>query len=434
MISMRIFQKARDHLGERLSRAFALRGFDEAAYLSANPDVAAAVAAGVISSGRNHYLRFGRYEGRRLSRDMLYQLVDLPVNSVIAEIDSPGFTGRYPIIRNKELIPLSSLEAMEVSWKREVFNARKVRLIRLRNVFVAGEGIVLEESRRIYKDILTQQSHEQVHNAALMVDRAIMEGNFPRVRGRAVLAVKPGWHNYFHFLAEILPMCGISKSTLVSEGYKRTQFLMSGVSSQKMEEVKLRTTSLLDIAAEEIIPYGMVPTFVEELIVVLGLTEHGVYMSPLIFNYIDRLGMNIEPAPFEKLFVKRGSVGHRNFVNAAAVDKIMEARGYKVIAPEAYSFDDQVALFKGARTILGMAGAAMTNMCFSTPGSRVGIFYPDSMADTSFWFIAQHKNQELFDIRCRGSGPSKTHMPWDTDLEIGTEELADVFAEMERIP
>lgn len=39
--------------------------FDEAAYLAANPDVANAVAAGVVRSGRVHFQRFGRLEGRR---------------------------------------------------------------------------------------------------------------------------------------------------------------------------------------------------------------------------------------------------------------------------------------------------------------------------------------------------------------------------------
>ena len=39
-------------------------GFDEQAYLAANPDVAAAVAAGDYRSGREHYLLYGAKEGR----------------------------------------------------------------------------------------------------------------------------------------------------------------------------------------------------------------------------------------------------------------------------------------------------------------------------------------------------------------------------------
>lgn len=41
-------------------------GFDEAAYLAANPDVAAALATGAFGSGHQHYEQYGQFEGRRL--------------------------------------------------------------------------------------------------------------------------------------------------------------------------------------------------------------------------------------------------------------------------------------------------------------------------------------------------------------------------------
>ncbi|HEX5326319.1 MAG TPA: methyltransferase domain-containing protein [Acetobacteraceae bacterium] len=42
--------------------------FHEASYVAANPDVAAAVRSGQVSSGRSHFEHFGRAEGRRLRR------------------------------------------------------------------------------------------------------------------------------------------------------------------------------------------------------------------------------------------------------------------------------------------------------------------------------------------------------------------------------
>lgn len=39
--------------------------FDEACYLAANPDVAEAVRSGRLASGRAHFMKFGRVEGRR---------------------------------------------------------------------------------------------------------------------------------------------------------------------------------------------------------------------------------------------------------------------------------------------------------------------------------------------------------------------------------
>src|SRR5262245_797315 len=40
------------------------RDFDEEWYLGANPDVAAAVSSNMFRSGREHYVRHGRFEGR----------------------------------------------------------------------------------------------------------------------------------------------------------------------------------------------------------------------------------------------------------------------------------------------------------------------------------------------------------------------------------
>jgi hypothetical protein len=42
-------------------------GFNEAAYLAANPDVQQSIQSGQVSSGWEHYIQSGRYEGRPLS-------------------------------------------------------------------------------------------------------------------------------------------------------------------------------------------------------------------------------------------------------------------------------------------------------------------------------------------------------------------------------
>jgi Glycosyl transferase family 2 len=46
-----------------------VRGWPEQAYLKANPEVAAAISEGIIESGLEHYLRFGQFEGRFLGFD-----------------------------------------------------------------------------------------------------------------------------------------------------------------------------------------------------------------------------------------------------------------------------------------------------------------------------------------------------------------------------
>ena len=69
----------RSRLSNRARRR--LRRFDERAYLDANPDVAAAVAAGQFASGAQHYEMTGRAEGRGFVRvpsrnEIVWSMVD----------------------------------------------------------------------------------------------------------------------------------------------------------------------------------------------------------------------------------------------------------------------------------------------------------------------------------------------------------------------
>jgi SAM-dependent methyltransferase len=61
----RYLRAARDRL-RAIRQRLRPESFDEAAYLDANPDVAAAIASGQITNGADHYESFGRAEGRAL--------------------------------------------------------------------------------------------------------------------------------------------------------------------------------------------------------------------------------------------------------------------------------------------------------------------------------------------------------------------------------
>jgi len=79
--------------------------FDEDAYLAANPDVAAAVAAGTISSGLVHYQRYGANENRALQPNVRAAPLRLPFQK-----------HKIPQRRDKILagLDLRSLEGVEI--------------------------------------------------------------------------------------------------------------------------------------------------------------------------------------------------------------------------------------------------------------------------------------------------------------------------------
>lgn len=78
--------------------------FDETAYLAANPDVAAAVRAGTIDSGKEHYSRYGLRERRPLKIGSRAPPLTLPFGS------APKPTRRDKILANLDPLRLQGCE------------------------------------------------------------------------------------------------------------------------------------------------------------------------------------------------------------------------------------------------------------------------------------------------------------------------------------
>ena len=71
-----------------------------------------------------------------------------------------------------------------------------------------------------------------------------------------------------------------------------------------------------------------------------------------------------EPAEHERIFVSRGEkLSHRRCCrNQAEVERFFADRGFHVFYPEQLSLTEQVALFAGARVVVGFSGSAMFNL------------------------------------------------------------------------
>jgi len=63
-------------------------------------------------------------------------------------------------------------------------------------------------------------------------------------------------------------------------------------------------------------------------------------------------------------------------------------------------------------------GAAMTNIVFCKPSTKIFIFTPASQIGTFFWLIAQHRKLNYTDVRCHQIGSVRGIMPWDTDISL----------------
>ncbi len=87
------------------------------------------------------------------------------------------------------------------------------------------------------------------------------------------------------------------------------------------------------------------------------------------------------PARRRLFFSRAGDVTRRVLRNRAEIEARMVELGFEVVRPERLSFRDQVRLMGEAAFVAGESGAAMANLGFCPPGTRVLEIQPDRFVE-----------------------------------------------------
>ena len=356
-------------------------------------------------------------------------MIALPDEACILSLTSPAFDARYPEIVGKELIPQPILESMEWTWKTPRFEERPVRVFRLNDVWVAAEGLVFDRDGNLYAETITQHSEgeiAQAHAAVLASMEHWRDQGWEADRqGPVLLCKKRGVGNYGHWLMEMLPKAHLVHRRLP---HLQARFLVADVPGRLRESMAF-SLAMLGIDLARTMAADDAPRWFADLLVVDGLTQHGAYMSPLVLDSVDALAEAVAPAPASQLFVVRQTMGFRRVVDEDALAAHAQLCGCTVLDPATLTLPEQIAVFKGAQRIIGVMGAAMTNIVFAPPGTRIVTLTPAGMPDTFFWFIAALRGLDYGEIRCASSGPVRGNMPWDTDIVLPPDRWDRLFAD-----
>ncbi|OCX54033.1 hypothetical protein BEL04_07095 [Mucilaginibacter sp. PPCGB 2223] len=79
--------------------------------------------------------------------------------------------------------------------------------------------------------------------------------------------------------------------------------------------------------------------------------------------------------PFRKIYVSRINERSRMVTNEKEVYGALLDNGYEIVETQKISFNEQVAMFAEASEVISIHGAALTNMIFMQPGTRVVELY-----------------------------------------------------------
>lgn len=101
--------------------------------------------------------------------------------------------------------------------------------------------------------------------------------------------------------------------------------------------------------------------------------------------YLSRYGATLKASERpEYIYVTRRKARVRKIANEAELEALLHARGFATIAFEDYSFAEQVSLMSGAKVLISIVGAGLTNLMFMPPGGTVIEFALDPDKNQKF--------------------------------------------------
>ncbi len=330
---------------------------------------------------------------------------------------SSAFASAPPPLRNPELIPQGSRHAMGVSWDRKGFKDRPVSLRVAEEAYVVHEGLALDRdlmpipcTRRLYLNDEVDWARDRIR---LLKER----GELRRVGGLSLLAKARANSNYGHYLVEMLPKAWIGRNLFGLTGLKYI------VQQNDIMMVVAESMTGVGIDPNAIVWTDNDPVVCDRLLLLDGVTYHGQYQSPLCARALEDLSSRTEPGPADRIFVRRRA-RTRPLLNEDRVEAALRARGFAVVEPGRMMLREQIALFKGARMVVGALGAALANIAFCEARTKVVALTSASFPDTFFWFLSLHRGLEYSEIRCPDVAAPGTEAPWNEGFTITDSDLA----------
>lgn len=200
----------------------------------------------------------------------------------------------------------------------------------------------------------------------------------------AVLATRGGSNNYYHFLLDVLPRLAVLDACL-PDIRPDAIYLPTGTRYQR------EILALAGLDAATVVATGKHRAVRAESLLVPSLPNPDELAPAWLVAWLrDRLPAVGNAGKPRLLFVTRGQQPNtRRLATEADLWPALERRGFVRIDPGSMTVRDQIDHFAAAEAVVGVHGAALTNLIFARPGVRVLELFAPAYVKHCFWAITQ---------------------------------------------
>lgn len=257
-----------------------------------------------------------------------------------------------------------------------------VDLVRVRDVWHAPAfGAVFDDQGRVFKSAVHEALYLTPTLAALPHTRRegeatvfVPPADAPTIPRATVFMAWGGLHNYGHFLVDCLPALLAAEQA----GALATHPAVAPPLLPWQAELLTLLVSAAGLPTVLDAPVARLDEAVFATCMDHFLHAPGPPLDAVRARILAAAAIADDPAAPKRIYVSRLGSQKRELVNEAELEAALAARGFTIVRPETLSVRDQIALFHRAETIVAPAGAALANILFCKPGTKVFEIQPSN--------------------------------------------------------
>jgi capsular polysaccharide biosynthesis protein len=300
---------------------------------------------------------------------------------------------RPPVFVNSDAVPMELRDRLNVAFAQQHSTCTPLHLLSLAEATIVGQGSVVVSGGGQYR-LLSNSAREFLAHHLVPDGMERGEGErfiirqqvHRRLEQSCLLLQRPWSNNFGHWLVDQ----AMALSYLVHTGALRTRdIVVAKVKSPRLHTIMQQTiAAILPDAIIHEHPDAEVWQF-RQLNYIMPLHVPPLTKLPAALDCLrkDILAVPVSDVERPRRFhiVRQGSL--RRLMNEPEIIELSARYGFQALSPENLSMSEQAALFNQAEAILGVKGAAMTNILFANANCRLMVMSPGSFIDPFFWDI-----------------------------------------------
>ena len=134
-----------------------------------------------------------------------------------------------------------------------------------------------------------------------------------------------------------------------------------------------------------------------------------------------------------KIYLSRRQTATRPLVNEDLLIERLRQRGFEIVLPERLSFLEQVVVFARAKIIVGVHGAAFSNLVFAENARVLEIFSPDYLRPDCYYTLADQCGHRYWYLVGRSPTTAAASPLWGS-VEVEPDTLQSLLDRIESTP